>query len=99
MTRLQIGSQEWRNNVFTYPIAVLSTRCGITAPGRSAGTVSPMFPTGGIWNRIVWARQRRMEEQAYHVTRADAAAARWLANSYPHIVGGGPMIRKAYDEL
>ena len=34
-----IGSQEWRNNVFTYPIAVLSTRCGITAPGRSAGNV------------------------------------------------------------
>lgn len=95
---LSIGSKEWRpdryHNMGIYissfgGFAALSTRCGISAPGRSAGNVSLMFPAGGIWNRIVWARRRHMEEDAFHVTRAEAAAAAWLqAEKYDPVLEG-----------
>ena len=72
----EIGFREWR------PISDgktreswLSTRCGIRAPGHSAGNVSLLTPRSGVWNRVVWKRERVMERDAMHSTRAEAAAA------------------------
>ena len=73
----KVGSQEWRNNVFTYPIAVLSTRCGIRAPGHSAGVVSMEDLTG---SGVTWWT---LDEVEYIPTRAEAAAAAYAAEQSP----------------
>ena len=79
----KVGSQEWRNNVFTYPIAVLSTRCGIRAPGHSAAVVSRFmrFNHGFPW----------CDGHMSYETRAEAAAAayeEWYAEATSNMPGG-----------
>ena len=76
MTDLRIGSQEWRRNKIVNEglwldggFMVLSTRCGITAPGHSAGVVRK---SGRIWTMG--------PHRQYHDSRAEAAAAAFVAH-------------------
>ncbi len=79
MSNLQIGSQEWRLAKWSdgewRGYSRLMTRCGITAPGRSADRVSIgfylKFPTEGI-------SEWHLGNNLYN-TRANAAAASWAA--------------------
>ncbi len=79
------GSQEWRRDTYhnhgvyipREGFTILSTRCGITAPGRSAGVASryfsdAYFSDAGQGAMLVWSRQ-----DGVHATRAEAAAAAW----------------------
>ena len=72
-----IGSQEWRFDAPGIGRHYLATRCGITAPGRSAGQVTHLSiksyrgPIGG------WLV--RGDDMRTHRTRAEAAAASYKA--------------------
>ncbi len=79
---LRIGSQEWRNDTYydhgVYILdaggfTLLSTRCGITAPGRSAGSVH-------FWQLLEPLEFRWViDGHSWHKTRAAAAAAAYVA--------------------
>ena len=77
---LLVGSQEWRRNSVAnsgvYDImqgfTSLSTRCALSAPGRSAGVASRYFSDSGEGAMLVWSRL-----DGVHPTRAEAAKANW----------------------
>ncbi len=78
MSDLQIGSQEWRWDPpraihGVVPAWYLATRCGLSAPGRSAGSCSLRQWGDGDW---IW-----VTKFSDHVceTRAEAAAASYRA--------------------
>ena len=58
---------------------ILSTRCGITAPGRSAGNVYKARRHSESL-KIYWARGVKYGAER-HETRAEAAAASWAADN------------------
>ena len=84
MSSLQIGSQEWRQNSHTNEglweqglgFLSLSTRCGLSAPGRSAGMAhrwpAILKTSGEIW----WIVD---DDADWYKTRAEAARAAVIA--------------------
>lgn len=76
-TSLSIGSQEWRAlHPERFPYAfndyILSTRCGLSEPGRSASSVSIGAIQKPGFTNVVW-----FLGMDWVSTRAEAAAAAW----------------------